>query len=248
MYSLSFIIRAYNEREKLRELIESIRSQDYPADLIELIVVDNGSSDGTGELAKELGAKVVLLPQAEFTYPKSLNVGCEVAKNDILVMVSAHCLFWRRDALQKAVSHFNDKQVAGVYGPTIARRPHTLRQWIVGWEGYLRALILGPIQVVRLRLGILGNTNAMIRRSLWQQHPFDEAYAMGAEDSAWASWAWSKNYQIIREPAFVVRHSHHLGFFDSLKQRRLWGKTMAQPKPFDPSELEYRKDIQRDPK
>ena len=52
------VIPAYNEADYLPAALRSLRAQDFPG-AVEVIVVDNGSTDGTAVLARRLGARVV---------------------------------------------------------------------------------------------------------------------------------------------------------------------------------------------
>jgi cellulose synthase/poly-beta-1,6-N-acetylglucosamine synthase-like glycosyltransferase len=52
--SVSVIIPTYNRRDTLRETLESIARQTYPSDCFEVIIVDDGSTDGTSEIAAEV--------------------------------------------------------------------------------------------------------------------------------------------------------------------------------------------------
>ena len=54
----SVVIPAYNEADYLPAALRSLRAQDFPG-AVEVIVVDNGSTDGTADLARRLGARVV---------------------------------------------------------------------------------------------------------------------------------------------------------------------------------------------
>ena len=79
-------------------------------------------------------------------------------------------------------------------------------------------------------------TNAAIRRSLWQTHPFDEAYEAGGADTVWAGWAMSQGHRIICEPGFSVRHSHGVGWKGMLRQMRYW-TSLLKPQRFDRQRL-----------
>ena len=56
--SLTVIIPAYNVENLLEKCVESVAMQDYPKDLLEIIVVDDGSTDGTLLVAEKLAKKL----------------------------------------------------------------------------------------------------------------------------------------------------------------------------------------------
>ena len=81
---------------------------------LEIIVVDSGSEDGTPEIAKRLGAKVVYEPKLGFAVAK--NFGASEASGDILVFMDADSLCppnW----LDKVLARFQEKGVVCVLGP-----------------------------------------------------------------------------------------------------------------------------------
>lgn len=84
----SIIIRAYNEASHLPRLLEGITHQTVKE--VEVILVDSGSTDATASLAESFGARVIKIPADEFTFGRSLNLGIQAAKNDFVVIVSAH--------------------------------------------------------------------------------------------------------------------------------------------------------------
>lgn len=81
----SFIIPALNEEGYIGDCIRSIRKQTEKPD--EIIVVDNGSTDKTAEIAKRLGSRVVYEKRKGISYAR--NKGAKVAKGDILCFIDA---------------------------------------------------------------------------------------------------------------------------------------------------------------
>ena len=59
---VSVIVPAYNEEDLLAECLEALATQDYEGE-IEVVVVDNASTDATGEIARGLGVRVVEEPR-----------------------------------------------------------------------------------------------------------------------------------------------------------------------------------------
>jgi glycosyltransferase involved in cell wall biosynthesis len=84
MRSLSVVIPAYNEAENIEDVIASIPVSEL-ADLgwsTEIVVVDNNSSDGTGDLAKACGARVVFQP--EKGYGNAYKAGFAAAEGEVI--------------------------------------------------------------------------------------------------------------------------------------------------------------------
>ncbi|MCC2631436.1 MAG: glycosyl transferase [Patescibacteria group bacterium] len=242
MKSVSIIVRAYNESAQLKLLLESLKSQDYPRELIEIVVVDNGSKDDTVSVAKEYGVKVIVLSQDDFSYPMSSNAGISAAAGEIIVLASAHSLPLSKEWLGSGLVHFSDEKVAGVYGTTLARWKMSWIESVATYPVYWILKLRGAYAVKKKGIGVLGATNCAIRKSLWIDHHFDESYGAGGEDTEWAGWALSKGLKVIFEPDFSVYHSHGHGIVGYIKQRILWHK-LQYPRPFSKKELSFRKDI-----
>ena len=77
--SVSIIIRTLNEERYLRELLLSIKNQDFP-DEVEIVVVDSGSIDSTIEIAENFQCKITHIKKTDFTFGRSLNVNFLQAK------------------------------------------------------------------------------------------------------------------------------------------------------------------------
>jgi glycosyltransferase involved in cell wall biosynthesis len=84
--SISIIIPVRNASLYIGEAIESVQKQDLATD-IEIIAVDDGSTDGSGKIAAELGCKVITIqPQGAI---KARNIGLENAKGDFILFHDA---------------------------------------------------------------------------------------------------------------------------------------------------------------
>ena len=110
----SFIIPAFKEVKHLPLYLESIQRLDYPHECIEVIVIENGSIDGTREIAEKSGA-VVLVNKGEYVSGLR-NLGARYGKGDILAFVDADCTV-SRDWLTRAVTYFENSEVAAWGSP-----------------------------------------------------------------------------------------------------------------------------------
>lgn len=84
---VSLVIPAYNHADYLPEAVRSVLAQDYPA--LELIVVDDGSTDNTVEILSELGSGFYWESQKNMGQSYTLTRGWSLAKGDILGYLSA---------------------------------------------------------------------------------------------------------------------------------------------------------------
>nr|WP_310376804.1 glycosyltransferase [Catenuloplanes atrovinosus] len=125
---VSVIVPAYNEKEGIEAAVRSLAGGDYPR--IEVVVVDDGSSDGTADLAEGLGlpnVRVVRIPNGG--KPNALNTGVAFASHDLIVMVDGDTIF-EPDSIRRLVQPFADPSVGAVAGNVkVGNRNSLVARW-----------------------------------------------------------------------------------------------------------------------
>jgi len=117
---ISVVIAAYNEEQHIRTTIENKLAQDYPRNLLEIIVVSDGSEDHTDAIAKEYQEKNVHLIRQEPRQGKTaaLNLALKEATGDIIIFSDANSIF-QADTLRNLVKYFSNPRVGYVTGKMI---------------------------------------------------------------------------------------------------------------------------------
>jgi len=243
---ITLVIRALNEATELEKLFEDINKQAFSGQ-VEVIVVDNESSDNTPEVARFYDAEVVTLPRSEFTYPRSMNVGVEAASHDTVMLTVGHALLSNNHSLHAGTRHFaKDREVAGTFASVLPNKGASTLENLFGVYSAID-LAIPAHKVSKTGLGVLAATGAVISKAAWEElGKFDERYETGGEDSALAGQMLKAGYQIVKEPALTVHHSHGLGPIDALKQLIHWQRTLSGPRQFDLDKLLARRpDLRR---
>jgi hypothetical protein len=111
---VSLIVAAYDEEAVIAEKVRNALELDYPRERLELIVVSDGSSDRTAELARAGGADVVLELERSGKV-RAQDAAAERAGGEILAFSDANS-FWAPDALRQLVGPFADPRVGYVCG------------------------------------------------------------------------------------------------------------------------------------
>jgi cellulose synthase/poly-beta-1,6-N-acetylglucosamine synthase-like glycosyltransferase len=111
--SVAVIVTAYNEQSAIERRLENLRSLDYPAELLELVVTSDASTDRTEELAQAAGARVIRNPRGGKVAAQDAAVRATEAE---VVAFSDANASWAPDALRKLVRNLADPQVAYVCG------------------------------------------------------------------------------------------------------------------------------------
>ncbi|PZG18197.1 bi-functional transferase/deacetylase [Micromonospora craterilacus] len=126
---VSVIVPAYNEKEGIAAAVRSLAGGDHPGG-IEVIVVDDGSTDGTPEIVEALGlpnVRVVRKPNGG--KPSALNTGVALARHDLIVMVDGDTVF-EPDSVRRLVQPFADPQVGAVAGNVkVGNRDSLIAKW-----------------------------------------------------------------------------------------------------------------------
>jgi hyaluronan synthase len=120
MPSVSMIISAKNEEHHIRETLEHVFASRYPRELLEVLVVDDGSTDRTWEILEELS---FLHPRRLRTFRHETNkgkrfamaLGAQKAQNEILVYIDSDSLI-DPEALYRVVQPFHDRSIGAVGG------------------------------------------------------------------------------------------------------------------------------------
>jgi glycosyltransferase involved in cell wall biosynthesis len=196
---ISVIIRTKDEVGWLERCLRAVRLQSLPVE--QIIVVDNVSTDGTRDVARESGCVVLDISDREFTYGRALNYGLAQISSEFAAILSAHCVPVNDAWLHRLWLNFQDPSVAGVYGrqePLPDSHNFDKRDL---W------LTFGSDRRAQRSDYFFHNANSMVRRSVWERFPFDETLS-GLEDRAWAQNVLTAGYSIMYEPAASVYHHH----------------------------------------
>ena len=124
--TVSLIVPAHNEEAVIGAKILNAHALEYPAGQLQLIVVSDGSSDRTGEVARRVGNGRILLLEQPTRQGKAaaLNAAVSAATGEILVFTDANVIF-ERDAIQALVRRFDDPEVGCAVGRVLLTSPQS---------------------------------------------------------------------------------------------------------------------------
>lgn len=118
--SVSIVIAAYNEEDRILPRIENLLSSDYPQDKLEIIIVSDGSTDQTVERIESLNnANVKVIPLSENGGKAiAVNHGVAAASGELIVFADVRQRF-AASAIRHLVNQFADEKVGGATGELI---------------------------------------------------------------------------------------------------------------------------------
>lgn len=169
---VSVVVSVLNEEKNIRERLDNLLSQDYPANKIEIIIVSDGSTDKTCEIVRGYAGDKVRLIELGDRKGKAfaLNAGTKEAKGEIVVFSDARQRF-EPDVISHLVANFSDPQVGCVSGELVfiddaesRIRAEMGAYW--KYEKWIR-------KMESLTGSVVGATGAIfaVRRNLFQQLP-----------------------------------------------------------------------------
>ena len=195
------VIRCKNEMEWLPRVITSLKSQTFKYNNI--ILVDNGSDDGSLEYAAKVGCKIIHYDKEDFNYSYALNIGIRASSAPYILILSAHCEIVTRDSVKNMAEVLNKRDAVGVYGrqiPTLNSSPLDTRDLVTAF---------GREEIVFRTHPFFHNAFSLISRAAWQELEFDEG-CNGIEDRIWALEQAKLGRRIVYTPDSLVFHEHGL--------------------------------------
>jgi cellulose synthase/poly-beta-1,6-N-acetylglucosamine synthase-like glycosyltransferase len=126
MPRITVITAAFNEAAHIEATVRNKLSQQYPAELIDVIVVSDESTDGTDEIVQRIAAESgrvrLLRQQPRQGKTAGLNLAMREARGDIIVFADANSIY-RPDAIAKLARNFADPKVGYVTGKMVYVNP-----------------------------------------------------------------------------------------------------------------------------
>lgn len=198
---VSVVIRTLNEARHLEDLLKGIKAQDFSGGSIETIVVDSGSTDGTLEIAKRYGARIVKIKKEDFSFGRSLNVGCAIATGDALVFVSGHCIPTTSRWISELVQPLGQSDIAYSYGKQVGNDESRFS------ERRIFAKYFPDKSAIPQSGFFVNNANSALLAQVWRNHPFDEDLT-GLEDMHLAKRIVEHGYRCAYVAEAAVFHLH----------------------------------------
>jgi cellulose synthase/poly-beta-1,6-N-acetylglucosamine synthase-like glycosyltransferase len=222
--SITFVLPALNEEGPLFErALGSIREQDYPPELVEIIVADGGSTDGTRSQAKRHGARVLDNPNRLAEWGS--KVGMLAATSELVVFFAADNELVGRDWLTRTAALFeSDSELAAVFGRLCSGEDDApLNKYValiqsepLNWflnrnlEGYLARATPGPagfsLFEVEVARPLVWGANGLVVRRAFASPAWEREGYMADVDAFHLMVAAGHNRVAYRDGPYVYHH------------------------------------------
>ncbi|MDP7638259.1 MAG: glycosyltransferase [Candidatus Hydrogenedentes bacterium] len=208
---VSIIIPAYNAEQTLGKCLDGCLAQSYPD--TEVIVVDDGSTDGTKRVARAYGASYIR--QENGGPAKARNTGARVGEGKVLAFTDSDCVP-EPDWIERLLEGLDEGVVAvgGAYG--IANPENTLAQLVHEEIAVRHSRFSGEVD-------FLGSFNAAYKKAAFDAvGGFDEAFRIASAEDNDLAYRLADGGGVLRfTRAAVVRHYHPARLWPYLKTQ-MW--------------------------
>lgn len=204
---ISFVIRTKNEEKDIEFTLQSIKNQNIPDDYcIEIILVDNMSSDNTVKIASLYVDTIVTISDSDFSWGRAINLGVSKATGNYVVLISGHCILSNNQVLEKAIYLLNSNNIVALYGRQIGDEKKDKFECI---ELLKRYPIVDYAEFGQGDKSVgISNAACMFRRSVWLEYKFDEVIN-SAEDAEWCGRVRKAGMKCAYSSRFEVIHGHY---------------------------------------
>lgn len=209
---VSVVIPAFNAAPFLKEAVESVLAQSYTP--VEILVVDDGSTDATPEIARSFGEVVRLISQQNQGVAAARNHGLRESSGTYVCFVDADDWLYPEDLERKVALMEADPELALVHalvevtGPDLKPTGEVLR----GEDGYVLDRLLELIPPA-----IPGVTATLIRRSVLDEiGGFDESLGTSADYDLWLRIAEGRRVGRVDYPTVKYR-KHEASMFANVE-------------------------------
>jgi len=206
---VSVIIPLFNEEAYVGLTLKALQEVNYPRDLYEVIVVDNGSTDRSREIASSFDVNLIEEPDLKVGGVR--NAGANVAKGDIFAFLDSDCLI-QKEWISASVERLKTAEVGAVGGNGMLRPDPT---WVE------TAWVIDNFPI-KSRVNSLGGGSFILTKQLFLQcGGFDPSLNAG-EDTKLSKAITERGYQLEFVPSCAIIH---LGFPTTVKafcQRQYW--------------------------
>jgi glycosyltransferase involved in cell wall biosynthesis len=199
MPRVSVIVPVYNGEHTIGDCVESIFGLSFPRNEVELLLIDNASSDGTPAIIDRYRDRAVILHERKRGPAAARNRGLLHATGDIVAFTDADCVV-DRDWLSRLIAPLTDPVVGIVGGTILATAPcNAVEEFGERIHDHRMAIeVYSPPYAITM--------NWASRRSVLEEvGPFDEEL-LRCEDCDLAYRVVAAGYRIVHEPAAVVYH------------------------------------------
>lgn len=221
---VSIVVPAWNEEKTIVKTIDTLLALDYPKEKLEIIVVNDGSTDRTASKVEKLIAKykdrdIELFNKKNGGKGSAMNCGFKNARGEIVVNMDADSIV-APDALKKMLGYFEDKKVAAVTPALNIYKPKGF--WLnLQFAEFMLGIYLRKIFDLNEAIHVIPGPFSAYRKSFFEKHGYFDEHNP-TEDTEIAMRIQARGYKIKNSIGANVYAKQPNSFRSVLKQRLRW--------------------------
>ena len=207
---VTIITPTFNSEKFLGRTIESLKNLNYNSKLIEVIFIDNGSSDKTIDIIRNANIKYRIVPGVPVS--KLRNIGASLASGNIFAFVDSDCLVFD-DWLSIAINKLQKNPSVGALGCYYGLGDNPT--WVEKTWYHLKKDISGEVS-------FLSAGNLFVPAAVFAEiNGFDEKLITG-EDWELCQRIKAKGYKVINDPELSVAHLGNVKTLMGIVKKERW--------------------------
>lgn len=226
---LSIIIISFNTKKYILDCLESISKFLPKAKAsFEVIVIDNGSSDGSPAAIKKQFPQVKLIESKDnLGFGKANNIAAKLASGKYLLFLNSDALIID-DSFKKVIDYLEKNKKIGIVGPKILLPDGSCQPASYGDEPSLFSLLWSKFkrkneEPKKQGVGWVTGACLFIRRNLFKKlHGFDDQFFMYFEDIDLCMSAKKAGYKVVVYPDAKVMHLLGKSLKSNLERKKLY--------------------------
>ncbi len=202
---VSIVIPMLDESHHILRCLESIKNQDYPADKIEVCIVDGLSTDGSREIVDKYSkdhANILLLDNPGRRTAISLNIGAKAAKGEVIIILGAHS-YIETNFISKNIQLMKEKNVPCVGGTQLNRGATYIQQGIGNAMASPFGILSAPYRFKKKSGYVDTVVYAAYHRTIFQEVGYFDERAIIAEDAEFNWRIRQAGYEIFFSPDII---------------------------------------------
>jgi len=225
--SASVVVPAYNAKATIAECIEAVLEQSVSRSQFEVIIVDDGSTDATQEIAASYGVKVLCQPHRGVAAAR--NLGVDQAHGEIILFTDADCAP-AHDWIENLMRPFHDPEISGAKGIYRTRQRELVARFAqIEYEDKY-----DKMKKERF-IDFVDTYCAGYRKSVFSKEAgFDPTFHRVAEDTEFSYRLAERGHKMVFVPQAIVYHRHVDSVWDYLERKfrgGYWGVALYRKHP-----------------
>ena len=227
--NISLIIPTLNAAKDLPALMTRLKAQTMPPD--EIMIVDSASTDGTAQLARDLGAKVIEIERKDFDHGGTRDMALRRSRGDLVLFMTQDALPMDEYYIERLIAPFDDPRVAAVGGRQAPKKDARPFERLVREHNYpndTRVWDASAIAQMGVRAFLISDVCSAYRRSAYLNAGGFDHPIMTNEDMLMAQRLLEAGHAICYCGEAAVLHSHNMTLAQQFRRNYIVGRTMKR--------------------